>query len=352
MTTATATAPTAPTPITANDYVRLKRLVKAEGLLESQTWYYVFKTVVALTTLAAAIAMAVTVSHPLLIIVAAAFMGFASTQIALLGHDVGHRQAYRGRRTNTIGRYFFGNVLLGISHSWWNTKHNQHHANPNHVDEDPDIQFPMIAFTPEQVLTRHKVFRPLMAVQAFVFVFFFPLQALNMRVTSVTHLLAGNAKRPLRQGAFMAVHFIGYAAILFAIGSWPMALVFFLVHQGVFGLYNSSVFATNHKGMPVITSDTRLDFFREQVLTARDVAGHPVTDFWYGGLNYQIEHHLFPTMPRNRLRDAQPIVEAFCKGVDVPYHSTGLLTSYREGFAHLHRATASLRRRSSAAEAS
>jgi fatty acid desaturase len=336
---------TTASPISANDYVQLKRLMKAEGLLQSQTWYYVLKTVVALTTLSAAVAMAVTVSHWLLLIVAAAFLGFASTQIALLGHDVGHRQAFRGRRTNTIGRYLFGNVLLGISHSWWNAKHNQHHASPNHVDEDPDIQFPMIAFSPEQVMTRHRIFRPLMAVQAFAFVFFFPLQALNMRITSVTHLLGGRARRPLLQGFFMSTHLAGYIAILVAIGSWPMALMFALVHQGVFGLYNSSVFATNHKGMTIITPDTRLDFFREQVLTARNVSGHPVTDFWYGGLNYQIEHHLFPTMPRNRLHLAQPIVERFCKEHGVPYHSTGLLASYREGFAHLHRATAALRRR-------
>ncbi len=340
---------TTASPISANDYVRLKRLVIAEGLLQPQTGYYVLKTIVALSTLGAAIVMAVTASHPLLLIAAAALLGFASTQIALLGHDVGHRQAFRGRRTNTVGRYLFGNVLLGISHSWWNAKHNQHHASPNHVDEDPDIQFPMIAFSPEQVLTRPRFFRPLMAVQAFVFVFFFPLQAVNMRITSVTHLLGGRARRPLLQGLFMTAHLAGYAAILVAIGSWPMALVFALVHQGVFGLYNSSVFATNHKGMAIITPDARLDFFREQVMTARNVAGHPVTDFWYGGLNYQIEHHLFPTMPRNRLRQAQPIVERFCKDLGVPYHSTGLLASYREGFAHLHRASAALRRRGSAA---
>ena len=124
-----------------------------------------------------------------------------------------------------------------------------------------------------------------------------------------------------------------------------MAIAFMLVHQGVFGLYNSSVFATNHKGMPIITEESRSDFFREQVMTSRNVSGHPVTDFWYGGLNYQIEHHLFPTMPRCNLRRAQPIIEAFCREKGVGYHTTSLFASYREGFASLHRATASLRRR-------
>ncbi len=119
--------------------------------------------------------------------------------------------------------------------------------------------------------------------------------------------------------------------------SWPLAIAFVAVHQLAFGLYNSSVFASNHKGMQVIEAGGRMDFLREQVLTSRNVSGHPLTDFWYGGLNYQIEHHLFPTMPRNKLRQAQPIVEDFCRRLGISYHSTGLFTSYREGWSHLYR---------------
>lgn len=103
-----------------------------------------------------------------------------------------------------------------------------------------------------------------------------------------------------------------------------------MVHQLTFGLYNSSVFASNHKGMPLTADGRRMDFFREQVLTSRNVTGRRLTDFWYGGLNYQIEHHLFPTMPRCNLSKAQPIVEAFCAEQGVSYHSTGLFASYRE----------------------
>ncbi|MDP8950858.1 MAG: fatty acid desaturase, partial [Actinomycetota bacterium] len=85
------------------------------------------------------------------------------------------------------------------------------------------------------------------------------------------------------------------------------------------------------------------DFLRRQVLTSRNVTAHPLTDFWYGGLNYQIEHHLFPSMPRNKLREAQSIVKAFCREHAIAYHETSVLRSYREILQHLHEVGAPLR---------
>ena len=325
------------------DYVELKRLVKQQGLLDAQTAYYVFKSLVAVLTLALGVAIGLLSTNTWILLADAAFLGFASTQIALLGHDVGHRQAFRGRRANQVARLALGGVLLGISHSWWNTKHNQHHATPNHVDKDPDIQFPMIAFSPAQIASRHPVLRPLIAIQAFLFVSLLPFQAINMRITSATHLLSGTARNPVLQGALMAVHAVLYVLLLAQLPSVGVAVAFAVVHQATFGLYNSSVFASNHKGMTIIHENERLGFLREQVLTSRNVSGAPVLDFWYGGLNYQIEHHLFPTMPRNNLRKAQVLVERFCKERGILYHSTSLFQSYREGFLHLHQVGASVR---------
>ncbi|MBI5949622.1 MAG: acyl-CoA desaturase [Chloroflexi bacterium] len=324
-------------------YAQLKRLVAAEGLLDAQPAYYWMKTTVSIGTLAAGIAIALVVSNTWLLLADAILLGFGSTQIALLAHEVGHKQGFRGARANAIARLVFGNLLLGISHTWWTTKHNQHHATPNHVDADPDIQFPMIVFSAGQIATRARLLRPIMAMQAFVFPMLLPFQALNMRWNSALHVLTGKSRRPLVEGLVLGVHYAAYGALLVFLGSWEIALAFAAVHHVVWGVYNSSVFASNHKGMPLIEADSRLDFFREQVLTSRNVRGHWWSDFWYGGLNYQIEHHLFPTMPRNNLSRAEGIVRAFCEKESVPYHSTGLLMAYREIFGHLHRVTASLR---------
>ncbi|MFN2497096.1 MAG: fatty acid desaturase, partial [Pseudonocardiaceae bacterium] len=114
------------------------------------------------------------------------------------------------------------------------------------------------------------------------------------------------------------------------------ALAFVAVQQGLFGLYMGLSFAPNHKGMPLIGPGEQGDFLRKQVLTARNIRGGRIVDTALGGLNYQIEHHLFPSMPRSNLRRAQPIVAAFCTRHAVPYLQTSLFTSYRESLRYLH----------------
>ena len=120
-------------------------------------------------------------------------------------------------------------------------------------------------------------------------------------------------------------------------------MAFMLVHQMLFGLYMGSVFGPNHKGMLMPQGNSPLDRLCQQVLTARNVRAHPVTDFWYGGLNYQIEHHLFPPLPRNRLKAAQATVRTFCEARAIPYHETSVWRAYRETLRHLHHVGAPLR---------
>jgi fatty acid desaturase len=87
--------------------------------------------------------------------------------------------------------------------------------------------------------------------------------------------------------------------------------------------------------MPVLAASDKTDFLRRQVLTSRNVHGGWLTDFALGGLNYQIEHHLFPSMPRPNLRRAQGLVAAFCADRGVPYTRTSLLGSYGQALRHL-----------------
>ena len=114
------------------------------------------------------------------------------------------------------------------------------------------------------------------------------------------------------EAALLAVHFAAYLGAVFLVLPPVKAVVFILVQQGLFGFYLGCSFAPNHKGMPVLAASDKTDFLRRQVLTSRNVRGGWLTDFALGGLNYQIEHHLFPSMPRPNLRRAQPLVAAFC----------------------------------------
>jgi fatty acid desaturase len=134
----------------------------------------------------------------------------------------------------------------------------------------------------------------------------------------------------------LVAHVVGYLAALVVVVSPLRAVGFLVVHQGLLGLYLGCAFAPNHKGMPILTNDDQLDFLRRQVLTSRNVAGSRLVDWLLGGLNYQIEHHLFPTMPRPHLRRAQPLIRAFCEEHGLAYAEASLVGSYAQALRHLH----------------
>ena len=142
----------------------------------------------------------------------------------------------------------------------------------------------------------------------------------------------------------MMVGYIGvYTGLVFlSLPVWQ-GLLFIAVNQLLIGLYIGLTFAPNHKGMLMLNGKPQLDFLRRQVLTSRNVKSSPLNDLLYGGLNYQIEHHLFPSMPRNRLKEAQKIVRPFCGEHLVSYHETGVVQSQREILQYLHHVSAPLR---------
>ncbi len=119
-----------------------------------------------------------------------------------------------------------------------------------------------------------------------------------------------------------------YVAVLLMLLPLGKAAAFFCVQMAVFGLCLGGSFAPNHKGMPIVPRTSKIDFLRRQVLMSRNVRGGPLVDYVLGGLNYQIEHHLFPSMPRPNLKRVQPLVRAYCRRHDVTYTETGLFESY------------------------
>jgi fatty acid desaturase len=104
----------------------------------------------------------------------------------------------------------------------------------------------------------------------------------------------------------------------------------------LFGVYLGASFAPNHKGMPILRRQDEHDFLRRQVLTSRNIRGNWLTDLALGGLNYQIEHHLFPSMPRPSLRRSQPLIRDYCRQHGLPYTEASLLGSYAQALRHLH----------------
>jgi fatty acid desaturase len=264
------------------------------------------------------------------------------TQVGFLGHDAGHRQIFGSRRANYVLGILLGNLGIGLSYGWWVDKHNRHHAHPNTEGTDPDIAIGPLAFTPGQAHataeapTSGRLRRLTLRYQAYLFFPMLLLEAISLHVSSIRAVTSRASRHGPAETALLTVHVIAYLAIVMLVLSPVKAVVFVLVQQGLFGVYLGSSFAPNHKGMAILPEGDQTDFLRRQVLTSRNVRGSWLTDFALGGLNYQIEHHLFPSMPRPNLRRSQALIAAFCRQREVPYCETSLIGSYAQALRYLN----------------
>ena len=340
--------PTArPVPAAKNgwhEYTVLSRQVRQAGLLERRRGWYGARIGLNLALLAGGWAAVVVIGESWWQLAVAAYLAVVFTQLAFIGHDAGHRQLFRSRTANDLVGLVHANLLVGVSFEWWVAKHNRHHTNPNHEDLDPDISITALAFTADQASSKHGLVRLVARYQGWLFFPLLLLEAAHLHTASVKAVLRGGWGRAnVVEGGLLVAHLAAYLTALLLVLSPLSALVFLVVQQGLFGLYLGCAFAPNHKGMPTLTAADELDFVRRQVLTSRNVRGSWLVDVVLGGLNYQIEHHLFPNMPRPNLRHAQPLIRAFCEEHGLAYVEASLFGSYAQAVRHLHAVGAPLR---------
>jgi fatty acid desaturase len=313
------------------------RRVKAAGLLERRPGYYLTKIAVTGGLLVGAWTVFVVVGDSWWQLFVAGFLAVVFTQIGFLGHDAGHRQIFRSKRANYLIGLVHGNLAIGLSYGWWVDKHNRHHAHPNTEDKDPDIDIGALAFTTRQARAkRGRVTRFIARHQRYLFFPLLLLEAVQLHVSSVQAVLGRGLGHRRWEALMLGLHAATYLTAVLLVLSPLKAVVFVVVQQALFGLYLGCSFAPNHKGMPMLSADDQTDFLRRQVLTARNVRGSWLVDFALGGLNYQIEHHLFPSMPRPNLRRSQAIVREFCRQHGLAYCETTLWRSYAQALHHLH----------------
>jgi fatty acid desaturase len=321
-----------------SDYAGLSRQVRDARLLDRTPWRYGLRIAATVLFFLACWWALVAIGQSWLVLVPAVLLGVASTQVAFLGHDGGHQQIAATRTGNTVVGLLAGNLLTGLSIGWWIDKHVRHHANPNKEDHDPDIGEGVFAFTTAQAANRAgRLPRAIARNQAVLFFPLLTLEGLNLHVASVRWLFRARGGRLRRtELLLLSAHMLAYLGVVLWVLSPVLAVAFVAVHQAVFGLYMGCSFAPNHKGMPIIGAEQKLDYLRRQVVTSRNVRGGWFVDQLLGGLNYQVEHHLFPSMPRTHLRKAQRLVQTYCAQHRIPYTETSLFASYGCALRYLH----------------
>jgi fatty acid desaturase len=322
---------------TPTDFAVLARQIRDAGLLDRRFGYY--SLMIPLTVLAFAVGFAglILVGSSWWALAVAGFLGLAFTQLGFVGHDAGHQEVFRSRRANRLLGLAVGNFLIGMSFGWWVPKHSAHHAHPNEVGRDPDVNAASLPVPPAdgQLPTANRLSRFMTKWQAPLFFPLMVLRSTGIYVLGIQRLIRQRNKAALFEGALLGMHAALYLSVIFWVLSPLKAVVFIVIQQAVFSVYLGCSFAPNHKGMPLVDPEQGMSFVRRQVITSRNVAGGWFTNMALGGLNFQIEHHLFPSMPRPNLARAQRIVKAFCLENDLSYREDSLAGSYRQTIQYL-----------------
>jgi len=268
-------------------------------------------------------------------LIGACALGFYFQQIAFIGHDLGH--------TGVTGKwavdYWWGSLLMlpgGLSVSWWKINHNTHHVVCNSVENDPDIQhLPFVCIDGEIIdkpywsMYYDKWFsfdaaaKFLLSYQHLLFPVVFFFSRFNLYVHGLKTLLL---EPGIRNRTLELVGWVGYVAWVIGLctltGSWSHGIFFFLVSHGVGGLLLSLQIGMSHWSMPVIHDNPKHEnWFAHQLATSLDVDCYPWLDFFHGGLQFQVAHHLFPRVPRCHLREAREELRKVCKKHGITYHS-------------------------------
>jgi len=318
-------------------FTQLSRTVRETGLLRRSGWFYSLLGGGLLLALGGAITGFVLLGESWFQLLIAAALGIIFTQAAFFAHEAAHRQVLAsGPANDRLGR-LVAVLGVGMSYQWWMTKHTRHHANPNRIGKDPDVEIDVVAFTAESAATQRGLLAFITRRQGWLFYPLMLLEGLNLHRHSVRSLLERRAVegRWFELG-LLALRTAVYLGAVFWVLPLGMAFAFIGVQLAVFGLYMGSTFAVNHTGMPIIPAEEKLDFFTKQVRTSRNISGGFWASALLGGLNYQVEHHLFPNMARPHLAHAREIVREYCQTHDIPYTEMNLARAHAAVVRHMH----------------
>ncbi|KAF7640393.1 CRE-FAT-3 protein [Meloidogyne graminicola] len=236
-------------------------------------------------------------------------------------------------RFNDLLSLFFGNFAQGFSRDWWKDKHNLHHATTNIISRDGDIDLsPLLALVPndlykQKTLISNLIIRLIIPYQYFYFTLMYPLLRISWLIQSILHSFTSiNIYFPLT----LFLHWFWVFFQLWLLPSNFIRIIYFLISQLGAGLFIALVVSYNHNSVSKFPENSGLlnNFAALHILTTRNMKSSLFVDWFWGGLNYQIEHHLFPTMPRPNLKKCSLLVKQFCLDTELNYLEDDFLTGY------------------------
>ncbi|XP_044125415.1 acyl-CoA 6-desaturase [Bufo gargarizans] len=255
----------------------------------------------------------------------------SQAQAGWLQHDFGHLSIFKKSKWNHIGHKFVIGHLKGASANWWNHRHFQHHAKPNIFSKDPDVNmvhiFVLGDTQPVEYGKKKLKYLPYNHQHQYFFLIgpplliplYFTVQIMKTMITRKDWVdLAWSLSYYAR--FFMTfVPFFGFFGSIAVLN----AVRFFESHWFVW------VTQMNHIPMEIDHEKYR-DWLGSQLAATCNIEQSFFNDWFSGHLNFQIEHHLFPTMPRHNYHKIAPLVRSLCKKYNVNYEEKSLYNAMRD----------------------
>ncbi|KAI8339976.1 delta-6 fatty acid desaturase [Chlamydoabsidia padenii] len=358
----------------AADMRQLRDQLIELGYFESNVFYYLYKVISTLSICMASMFILYLYGQQSTgaIVVSAFLLGLFWQQCGWLSHDFAHHQVFNNRPSNDMAVIFLGNFCQGFSLSWWKSKHNTHHASTNVDGHDPDIDTAPVIMWHEHASANyygnlahdtnnnncdtnccHKtttgfkagldrfVAENILPYQTRYYFFVIALARMSWAIQSAFHVIkVGTLNKSLQayELGCLVCHWTLFLTVTMRwIDGVQNRLLFVVLSQAFAGYMLALVFAMNHNGMPVISKEQAesMEFYEIQVVTGRNVKMGWLGTWFMGGLNYQIDHHVFPSLPRHHLATVQPMIEAICNKHQVIYHKTSFIQGTLESLKAL-----------------
>ena len=297
----------------------LKTQIKDAGLLDRVPVRGSIEMIAIIVSLIIALTTA-PLWHPVLL---ALFLTLLFTRSVFVSHDILHTQYFKSKSLSKKLSYPFSALILSNSSSWWDYKHNvRHHTYCNIIEKDEDIRALDGAFTHQKgnkpFLKKHKYI-----IFWGALFFMFPAFIGQSYKYVIKHKHWGEL-------GLMLLHWpLIWGTLLYQIG-FSNTLLVALVMNFVLSPWLAFGFITNHLGCETFSEEEAKDFswMELQMRGSRSLKGGMLVHWFYGGLNTQIEHHLFPKAPRFNLLKVQKMTKDFAQKYDIPYFETTPLMAY------------------------